>query len=95
MVKKTHAGMMVALITIGFLIVWLYASLTNLAAPASPSSQANATATVPGEALRQLQATENAILTTYGWADRQNGVVRIPIDRAIDLIEQRGLPTLR
>jgi hypothetical protein len=31
-------------------------------------------------------------LNSYGWIDRSNGIVRIPIDRAMDLILQRGLP---
>jgi hypothetical protein len=32
-------------------------------------------------------------LNSYGWIDRSNGIVRIPIDRAIDLILQRSLRT--
>jgi hypothetical protein len=39
-----------------------------------------------------LQATEEATLHSYSWADRGAGKVRIPIDRAIDLLTQRGLP---
>jgi hypothetical protein len=39
-----------------------------------------------------LRATEQARLNTYGWVDQKAGVVRIPIDRAMDLIAQRGLP---
>jgi hypothetical protein len=31
-------------------------------------------------------------LNTYGWVDPHNEVVRIPVDRAMDLIVQRGLP---
>ena len=31
-------------------------------------------------------------LDTYGWVDHDNGIVRIPIDRAIDATVQRGLP---
>jgi hypothetical protein len=31
-------------------------------------------------------------LYSYGWADQQAGTVRIPIDRAMDLLAQRGLP---
>lgn len=31
-------------------------------------------------------------LETYGWVDRKAGVVRLPIDRAMDLLIQRGLP---
>jgi hypothetical protein len=40
-----------------------------------------------------LLARQNFELNSYGWIDRSNGIVRIPIDRAMDLILQRGLPT--
>ncbi len=40
-----------------------------------------------------LYAGQNAELNSYGWIDRSNGIVRIPIDRAMVLILQRGLPT--
>jgi hypothetical protein len=39
-----------------------------------------------------LYDQQNEKLTSYGWIDRSNGIVRIPIDRAMDLILQRGLP---
>ncbi|HEY1801092.1 MAG TPA: hypothetical protein VGG46_09180 [Terriglobales bacterium] len=35
---------------------------------------------------------EEKTLYSYGWADQQAGTVRIPIDRAMDLLVQRGLP---
>lgn len=37
-----------------------------------------------------LQATENEALDSYGWADKENGVVRIPLDRAKQIIVERG-----
>lgn len=40
-------------------------------------------------ALRQQQSEK---LNSYGWVDRSNGIVRIPIDHAMDLIASRGLP---
>lgn len=40
-----------------------------------------------------LRAREDAELTNYGWINRPAGVVRLPIDRAMDLLLQRGLPT--
>jgi hypothetical protein len=46
----------------------------------------------PQRDLEQLRAEEERLLTTYGWVDPQNGVVRISIDRAMDLIAERGLP---
>jgi hypothetical protein len=29
---------------------------------------------------------------TYGWVDKQSGIVRVPIDRAMDMVLTRGLP---
>ena len=46
----------------------------------------------PVRDLEAMRAAENQILTTYGWVDQQKGVVRIPIDRAIELLAARGLP---
>jgi len=31
-------------------------------------------------------------LDSYGWVDQKTGVARIPIDKAIDLVVERGLP---
>jgi len=40
----------------------------------------------------RLRANEDAVLNSYGWADRRAGTVRVPIDRAMDLLVERGLP---
>jgi hypothetical protein len=37
---------------------------------------------------------EEQTLNSYGWIDEKAGVVRIPIDRAMQLLTQRGLPTI-
>jgi len=37
---------------------------------------------------------ENEVLGSYDWVDQKNGVVRIPIDKAMDLLAQRGLPVV-
>src|SRR5580700_8446153 len=39
-----------------------------------------------------LHAREDLLLDNYTWADQSKGTVRIPIDRAMELIAQRGLP---
>ena len=41
---------------------------------------------------RRIRAEESAALTTYAWVDRGAGIVRIPIERAMDLLVERGLP---
>ena len=43
---------------------------------------------------KDFQTAERERLTTYGWMDRGTGVVHIPIDRAIDLIAERGVAPL-
>jgi hypothetical protein len=43
--------------------------------------------------LKTFRAGEDAALTTYGWIDRNAGTVRIPIDKAKDLLIQKGLPS--
>lgn len=35
---------------------------------------------------------QDQILASYDWVDQKNGVVRIPIDKAMDLVAVRGLP---
>ncbi len=35
---------------------------------------------------------EEAALTSYAWVDRAGGVAQIPVDRALDLVAERGLP---
>ncbi len=55
--------------------------------PPEPRLQTN-----PRQDLRDLRATEDQVLTTYGWVDKNAGTVRIPIDEAIRLVIERGLP---
>lgn len=39
-----------------------------------------------------LHAREDLLLSNYTWVDKSKGTVRIPIERAMELIAQRGLP---
>lgn len=43
--------------------------------------------------INQFRLGEEETLNSYGWVDQPAGVVRIPIERAMELIAQRGLPT--
>jgi len=45
------------------------------------------------ENLKTAQEDAEKALNTYAWVDKNKGVVRIPIDRAMELIAQRGLST--
>jgi len=57
--------------------------------PLPPSPRLEST---PVQDLKAMRDAEDKILKSYGWVDQSNGVVRIPIARAIDLLAQKGLP---
>lgn len=42
--------------------------------------------------LNGIRMEEEKTLYSYGWLDEKAGTVRIPIERAMDLLVQRGLP---
>ena len=49
----------------------------------------------PQQDLREILTNEMDVLHSYGWIDRQAAIVRIPIERAIDLLAERGFPAQR
>jgi hypothetical protein len=42
--------------------------------------------------IADLHAREDLLLGNYTWVDQSKGTVRVPIERAMELIAQRGLP---
>jgi hypothetical protein len=55
--------------------------------PPSPRLQ-----TYPFDDIKQLRVGENRLLEHYSWVDKNAGVVRIPVERAIEILAERGLP---
>lgn len=45
------------------------------------------------EDLAQFRSHEEHVLGSYAWINKDTGVVRVPIDRAIDLLAAKGLPS--
>jgi len=43
--------------------------------------------------LARERAAEDKVLNSYSWVDRQKGIVRVPIDVAIDMVAKKGLPS--
>ena len=46
----------------------------------------------PFKDVYQLRDAETKKLTEYGWVDKDGGVTHIPIDRAMEVMLQRGFP---
>ena len=59
---------------------------------ATPDYQGPLMQVKPEEDLRWMREHNALDLDSYGWVDRPRGVVRLPVDRAMDLIAERGLP---
>ena len=56
--------------------------------PAQPRLQP-----VPQNEFHEFRQQEEAKLRTYGWVSRDAGTVRLPIDEAMKLTVERGLPS--
>ena len=96
------AGGVVGLVVLGVLgsafVFHFFVRHQPLGPPASPFEDVR---TVPPEPrlqttapldLQHYRADQEKILEGYGWVDAQTGIVRIPVDRAMDLLLQKGYP---
>ena len=45
--------------------------------------------------LEQLTKANERLLESYGWVDERQGIARIPVERAIELLAERGDPALK
>ena len=55
--------------------------------PPQPRLQEN-----PQQELQDLRAKQEALLTGYGWVNKEAGIARIPIEDAMRIVVERGLP---
>ena len=96
------AGLALLTVTVFVVMGWLLWALSD----GRPPGQGVVTPTVPAPNMspapdlqvassqdyQEIRAAEEAQLHTYGWVDRQGGIAAIPIERAMELLAQRGLP---
>lgn len=97
-------ALLVAVVGMERLFDYLAAREASRSEPASPLAGSRRDAppdprlqTEPLEDLQALREREQSVLDSYGWVDREGGVVRIPIERAIELTLERApkTPALR
>ena len=55
--------------------------------PPSPRLQDN-----PQQELQDLRAKQGALLEGFGWVNKEAGIARIPIEDAMKMVVERGLP---
>ncbi|HEV2348818.1 MAG TPA: hypothetical protein VG028_03125 [Terriglobia bacterium] len=90
---------LIVAVLVGMRWMFNYFSATQqLGPPASPFAESQAPPPGPGLQvhpaldLKRLLQDENEKLNSYGWVDQKAGIVRIPIERAMDLVLKNGLP---
>lgn len=90
---------LVAVVSMRLLFDFLLARAIRHSSPANPLALAEGKPLPPEprllpqpiEQLRALRAEEDAVLGSYGWVDRKQGIVRVPIEQAMKLVVERGV----
>ncbi len=72
----------------GFAIFGLILVVAYLPNKAAPVGDGVKTPEQRKAILAELHGKEQAAAASYGWVDKENGVVRLPLDRAIELTIQ-------
>jgi len=91
-------GLLASGVIISAIVFHYFVTHQSLGPPASPFENVRALPpsptlqVTPARDLRQYLDSQDAALNSYGWVDQKAGVVRIPIDHAMDLLLQKGLP---
>jgi hypothetical protein len=62
--------------------------LDSMTKPPEPRLQID-----PADDLKAMRAIEASELHSYAWVNRQEGIVRIPIEQAMKLLVEQGLPS--
>lgn len=59
---------------------------------AAPMTAAPQLQISPRSDLAEMRAAEEKALHSYGWIDKEKGLARIPIERAMELLAERAAP---
>jgi hypothetical protein len=96
------AGLTLSLIVVGGICAWLFDVFERQSERRDPEPPplARADQPTPGPQLQVserrdlelMRRREERVLNSIEWVDKERGIMRIPIDRAIELTAERGLP---
>jgi hypothetical protein len=87
------AGLAAALMgACALVILWIAPEALHARKLSLPAFPAPALQISPRADMARFRAEEEAELSSYGWVDRGRGVVRIPIDQAMEKVARDGIP---
>jgi hypothetical protein len=83
----------VFLVLIHFIVLAMFRHFSNRAAlphrPFAPRAVEPSSIVNPPQEMKSFQFSQEQQLNGYGWVDREHGIVHIPIERAMELSQQR------
>lgn len=85
---KTNFWITVAALVGGFAIFALILLVAYLPQKPAPVGEGAKTQEERVRLLNEQRANEKTAATSYGWVDQTQGVVRLPLDRAVELTIQ-------
>ena len=88
-------GLAIFIVVTPLTLPWMFPLSRTMTTPASRpalSSSAPPLEVDPHDTLQRSREDDAHFAQSYGWSDRPRGTVRIPIDRAIDILLRKGLP---
>ena len=106
-ITRYGIGLAFLLITCNVLVWWLFDHLSareSRLSPAVPAIVKEQAPTEPPEPrlqgnpqldMRNMLDEEDAVLNHYGWVDPDRGIVRIPVQQAIEIVAQKGVPQFK
>ncbi len=98
---NSAAVLFLALVVVWIGMKWIFdyfGRAQQLGPPATPFEQGRTLPPLPRlqahpvADLAHLRQQQDDALHSYGWVDRNLGTVHLPIERAMDLLLERGLP---
>lgn len=94
------SALIVSVVVVLVFLIWFYRVFLPIPANGAASTTASARRLPPAPVLQanpvadmqRFRAEEQRKVSTYGWMDERQGIARIPVDRAMELVLQNGLP---
>jgi hypothetical protein len=106
-ITRFGIGLAFVIIVSQLLLWWLFDALAGKEAKLSPPVPAIIKAQAPAQPpeprlqanprldLREMLRDEDAVLDHYGWVDPDRGIVRLPVQRALEIVAEKGLPQFK
>jgi hypothetical protein len=93
LISAIALGVVVFLVGVPFLVLATYPDATSLGRipDNSPRPPGPRLQVAPQADLDRLRARESGLLTTFGWVDHDKQIARMPVERAMKLLSERGL----